>query len=632
MPVDIETDTGADAADYDVDTIRRMIDEALRLPPRETPSDAGEGIQGAPSKAVSVIRPVDDGLRAILDYLQLEVRRNARNLRIEVRRKGGGRESDRWAEQWGESPQPGGWIAFGDAIASSSHQISRKLFRFTFEERADRPAVWAERDFNEALLVCCPRAPVDPFKEWLESLPAWDGINRIDSLWIETLGMSDSELCREAGRRFLIGAVRRTYEPGAVHDWIPVLVGAQGRGKSSILRELVVSPDWFSDSTQLDGDNKQRMETTGGAVISEFSEMAGLDRADAARFKSYLSQRDDQLRPAYARYPVRLPRRWVGVGTTNPDPAGVLPGDPTGARRYVVLRSDSEGSVNELAALAEQGRAWVKKYREQLWAETVAEYRIAVKRGDTAMNLMPGHLRAAQEEAASGERRAFDGMRDVVIGLMAYGQEPERFKNGVTLAELMMQAGLSETLSDAAKDRSSQRELGTELTAAHWVKRRRQVNGVKAWRWFAPMPKDEALIPTTSEAVETIVVPVIGELDESGEWFLPWRKVLRQLLDKDVHQKAFRELLGRAIVHDDFVSLDLDFIYRTLHIYVQNEASGKGEISHLADYARLPGEDCEGCRELMRHANAPPPGQGELLPAVAPRQRVFTDPAVRKRD
>ena len=73
--------------------------------------------------------------------------------------------------------------------------------------------------------------------------------------------MPDTELTREAGRRFLIGAVRRSFDPGCVHDWIPVLVGAQGLGKSSMLRELV-SParEWFSDGTQLDGDSKTKME------------------------------------------------------------------------------------------------------------------------------------------------------------------------------------------------------------------------------------------------------------------------------------------------------------------------------------------------------------------------------------
>ena len=136
--------------------------------------------------------------------------------------------------------------------------------------------------------------------------------------------MLDTELTREAGRRFLVGAVRRTFEPGCIHDWIPVLVGPQGLGKSSVLRALVPASEWFSDSTQLDGTPKERMETTGPAVISEFSEMAGLERAEAAKFKTYISKTHDQLRPAYARYAVQSDRRWVGVGTANKDPDGVV--------------------------------------------------------------------------------------------------------------------------------------------------------------------------------------------------------------------------------------------------------------------------------------------------------------------
>jgi predicted P-loop ATPase len=34
-------------------------------------------------------------------------------------------------------------------------------------------------------------------------------------------------------RKWLVASVTRTYEPGAKFDWMPILEGAQGTGKSS---------------------------------------------------------------------------------------------------------------------------------------------------------------------------------------------------------------------------------------------------------------------------------------------------------------------------------------------------------------------------------------------------------------
>ena len=76
--------------------------------------------------------------------------------------------------------------------------------------------------------------------------------------------MPYDELSNEDARRFLIGAIRRAYEPGAVHDWMLVLVGPQGLGKSSVLRELVLpSPFWHTDGVTLDGPRGSSLSPLG---------------------------------------------------------------------------------------------------------------------------------------------------------------------------------------------------------------------------------------------------------------------------------------------------------------------------------------------------------------------------------
>ena len=78
---------------------------------------------------------------------------------------------------------------------------------------------------------------VDPFIEWLESLPEWDGKHRLDRLIPDLFDVDYDELGMAAwcGSSPYIVAVRRAYEPSADIHEVPVLVGAQNCGKSTLV-------------------------------------------------------------------------------------------------------------------------------------------------------------------------------------------------------------------------------------------------------------------------------------------------------------------------------------------------------------------------------------------------------------
>ena len=61
---------------------------------------------------------------------------------------------------------------------------------------------------------------VDPFKDWLEARPAWDGEDRFD-FWLShvfTGGDIHEDLLNWASRSVLMGVVTRTDHPGEKHD------------------------------------------------------------------------------------------------------------------------------------------------------------------------------------------------------------------------------------------------------------------------------------------------------------------------------------------------------------------------------------------------------------------------------
>ena len=56
----------------------------------------------------------------------------------------------------------------------------------------------------------------DPFRDWLETLPPWDGVQRIDGLLTKLFGAEDDPLARWASR--YIGDRRRSN--GHVRTWV----------------------------------------------------------------------------------------------------------------------------------------------------------------------------------------------------------------------------------------------------------------------------------------------------------------------------------------------------------------------------------------------------------------------------
>ena len=74
---------------------------------------------------------------------------------------------------------------------------------------------------KEAVVSIAAANVVDPVREWLDTLPEWDGVERLERLVINALGAQPGPIAAAFGRS-LVGAVARIRTHGAVHDWMPV--------------------------------------------------------------------------------------------------------------------------------------------------------------------------------------------------------------------------------------------------------------------------------------------------------------------------------------------------------------------------------------------------------------------------
>ncbi len=303
---------------------------------------------------------------------------------------------------------------------------------------------------------------VDPFVEWLKALPEWDGTRRLDELLCDRLRADCGELSHWASRYIVLGAVYRALEPGCKCDELPILIGPQDGGKSTLLSVLVPWEKLFSDSLVLSAPDKERIEALQGVAIVEIAELVGMRKADVESLKAFLSRRDDgHTRLAYRQDPVSMPRRCVLIATTNT--ADCLPNDTSGLRRFVPIpcKGETPGDPVQEAINAD---------RDQLWAEGLNMYYEGVE------FRLPRELKPKAAEVAELHRHGDDVMEDEI----ARNIETLSLR-GHTLREV---AGLLESCDADKLDRRMEGRIAEALKASGFEKKRQRIHGTPTWLWM----------------------------------------------------------------------------------------------------------------------------------------------------
>lgn len=243
---------------------------------------------------------------------------------------------------------------------------------------------FSQRNYQIAVTKVSDDRSYHPIREYLDALPEWDKIPRVETLLIDYLGAEDNAYVRAVTRKTLCAAVRRVQEPGVKFDTMLVLNGPQGIGKSTLISRL--AGEWFSDSLNL-GDTKDKTaaEKLQGYWILEIGELAGLRKAEVETLRSFLSRQNDIYRAAFGRRATPHPRQCIFFGTTNAE-SGYLR-DTTGNRRFWSVKTPGGGSKHSWDITAEE--------IEQIWAEVL----VYVKAGEKL------HLTADIESLAKEEQR-----------------------------------------------------------------------------------------------------------------------------------------------------------------------------------------------------------------------------------
>jgi hypothetical protein len=231
-----------------------------------------------------------------------------------------------------------------DTVCLKVREAVLKRFRFDPGERYTMDAVLLRGRDNM----------FDPVRDYLDGL-RWDGVKRIDDWLIKYCRAKDTLLNRAIGRKVLIAAVRRVKQPGCKFDYVLVLEGAQGVGKSTLIK-LLAGEDNYTDAEILGLKKQEQQEAVQGIWLYELAELEGMSRSEVTAVKLLLSKTVDSARPAYGRSRIDRPRRCIFFATTNDET--YLRG-MTGNRRFWPV----EVGVIDLNGIGRD--------RDQLWAETV---------------------------------------------------------------------------------------------------------------------------------------------------------------------------------------------------------------------------------------------------------------------
>lgn len=200
-----------------------------------------------------------------------------------------------------------------------------------------------------------------PIKDLIEE-KEWDGKPRIDRFLTDIMKCDDDEYSRELSRMIFYGGINRLYKPGCKFDYMVILMGKQGTGKTTIVDWLNIKTDFYREVISIDGG--KGIESITGGWICEFAELLAMIRAkEVESLKGYITRLNDTYRPAYARNVISLKRQCIFIGTTNDFQFLV---DKTGNRRYLPIE------IHVKRGELYKHEEYVKEYILECWREAKA--------------------------------------------------------------------------------------------------------------------------------------------------------------------------------------------------------------------------------------------------------------------
>ena len=261
------------------------------------------------------MRKMQNAVFLIECFLQenFEFRRNALSGKVEFRKVA-------------ENDETAGWRVLTPEMLNS---IVRKAKLEDIVDGSPRTDI-EEFIFSDATPV------YDPIQDYLLALPTWDGKNHVAELFNRIPGLTSEQLswCST----WLRSAVAHWLGLDAEHgnECVPVLIGAQGCGKTTFAMRLLPPAlrTYYLDHINFGNKFDADMALTHNLLVNidEFANMKGNQQG---KLKQTLSKQKVNGRPIFGKSQEDRRRYASFLATTNDEHPLT---DPTGSRRYICLQ------------------------------------------------------------------------------------------------------------------------------------------------------------------------------------------------------------------------------------------------------------------------------------------------------
>jgi hypothetical protein len=309
------------------------------------------------------------------------------------------------------------------------------------------------RDATQTLCAC-PSNQYDSLVQWYESLPTWDGVQRVDSLLIDGFGCPEDDYHRTIMRLTLMAGCAYVTHPGMKFDAILVLVGPTGYGKSMFFRTLCPRDAWFCDDVA-SIDHPDFVRKARGTFIFELAEFCAIRSSDYERTKQALSRQVFTHVAKYQERAIAIPRRFLYTASTNESHPLT---DPTGNRRFWMATVHHENTLISTLDIP------------QIWAEAKHLWESSPK--TSGCLALPRELWHHQQRLNETAYLQVDAWEGIIQDYLCHRANPNA---DFTMKDLLSEDCLDKSAGNLTK--SDQTRIGNSLTRLGWVKVRVRVEG-----------------------------------------------------------------------------------------------------------------------------------------------------------
>ncbi|TGW06972.1 hypothetical protein EN788_39305, partial [Mesorhizobium sp. M2D.F.Ca.ET.145.01.1.1] len=210
-----------------------------------------------------------------------------------------------------------------------------------------------------------------------------------------------NEYNRQASLMTFVGAVARVMRPGHKFDFVPILEGAQGKGKSTFIE--ILGLQWYNELTGDISDPKQMVEVMQGSWILEIGELSSMARAEVNDLKAFVSRTHDKVRLAWEKRAKEFPRQCIFIGSTN-DREYLR--DQTGGRRFWPIVCKLVGQIDNPR---------LRREIMQVWAEALHIFHEMEKQYNGTLPLFLTD-QAAEQALVMQESRRVESSEEMLAG------------------------------------------------------------------------------------------------------------------------------------------------------------------------------------------------------------------------